>query len=759
MSTGSASHRNTASGNKRTARHLEPEEMLKTSRAASLSITADALDASIAPPVTNVDIACVQTNTSALEAASTTIEAFVRTLRYPQQRAVFRDNALRYLHTFAEFYRESKILLKTKDDPSHCPPSCKVTIPLQPTQRVKESVAFKALADESARIASEISLKMASQILKCKCLNNSDKKRESVEIFAKGLTNMAEILLAEINTSSTSKHDLVADLLSLHESDTIGHINMTLDRFVEIYREVNKLSAPLRLNPPKEAARPTHNQPPNTAHQTTDIARPSHPTTPSNPPPTLANPLPPPPPNPGEAPDLPNPFLTATTTTKGTTTATTPSPRTTAPTDFVSALSLLPPRQQQNTQPNTTNHAHPTLRQPTPTQQTPPTTAATTFAADQNIVAQFEEAFNYDLTPSSPTTNHTPTEQATPHNPPPLYTTLNPYSRGESVIYYSREYTTQELETIQLAEQSHHEQAAASRTATLNSLRTSGRTMTSTLSVPRPQPTNDSNTTPATTPVAIIHTTAQGDTDSSTITGTGDANTPSSRSTVSFHHTVTYGTHHGALQTLRTAILKCFAAAQADYIRAFNAKAIEANLSKIAARQRIEECAEATAITIHSEDTPTPRTVGATIDARIRRSQSEFEKRLESLEQRLANEKNKSASFERRLLQQNVQPQQPLQSPNPTSRPPVKDPGATTVGAAPKKYTQQQYSAQPTNPKPRWTPPPTATTHPRPISRGGRNNGTQQNASGRGHSRYNARGRGKHRYTSTHSNAPRRPPT
>jgi hypothetical protein len=458
----------------------------------------------------------------------------------------------------------------------------------------------------------------------------------------------------------------------------------------------------------------------------------------------------------------------------GTTTATTPSPRTAAPNDFVSALSLLPPRPQ----PNTTNNVNPTLRQPTPTQQTPPATAATTFAADQNVVAQFEEAFNYDLTPSSPTTNlpptakatpHNPpplyttnlppTAKATPHNPPPLYTTLNPYSRGESVIHYSREYTTQELDTIQLAEQSHSEQEAASRTATLNSLRTSGRTMTNTLSVPRPHPTNDNSIAPATTPVAIIHTTAQGDTDSSTITGTGDANTPSSRSTVSFHHNVTQGTHHNALKILHTATLKCFAAAQADYIHAFNAKAIEANLSKIAARQRIEECAEATAITIHSEDTPTPRTVGATIDARIQRSQNELEKRLQSLEQRLANEKNKSASFERRLIQHNAQPQQPLQSPNPPSRPPVKDPGATTVGAAPKKYTQQQSTTQPTHSKPRWTPPPTATTHSRQTNRGGQNSGTQQNASGRGNSRYSGRGRGKHRYTPTHSNAPRRPPT
>ena len=141
--------------------------------------------------------------------------------------------------------------------------------------------------------------------------------------------------------------------------------------------------------------------------------------------------------------------------------------------------------------------------------------------------------------------------------------------------------------------------------------------MTTNTSTPHPTHTNDNRPMPATTPVNIIHTNNHGDTDSSTITGTGDGTTPSSRSTVSFHPTIASGTHHGALHTLRTAILKCVAASQAEYIRAYNAKAIEANLSKVAARQRTEECAKSTAVTIHSEGTPTPRTVSATIDAHI----------------------------------------------------------------------------------------------------------------------------------------------
>jgi hypothetical protein len=273
--------------------------------------------------------------------------------------------------------------------------------------------------------------------------------------------------------------------------------------------------------------------------------------------------------------------------------------------------------------------------------------------------------------------------------------------------------------------------------------------MTTNLSTPTLEGANDAPATPLTTTINIVHTTTRGDTDSSTLTGTGDGNTPSSRSTVSFHRNLITGTHHNALKTLHTAVLKCYAEAQAEYIRAFNAKAIEANLTKIAARQRTEECAESTAITILSENTPTPRTVGATIDAKIRRSQQELEKRLQSLEQRLANEKQKSASFERRLQQK-----QHNQSPHTTThtaQQSAKDPGAYLVGAAQKKSTTPPtQTALPSTATPRWTPPPSTIQHPkRSAGRGERGNATTQNATGRGANRYNARGRQKNRPTST----------
>jgi hypothetical protein len=84
---------------------------------------------------------------------------------------------------------------------------------------------------------------MTAQVFKCKCLNNTNKQQETIKIYAKGLANMADILLAETNTENTNKHDLVAGLLSHYEQDALGHLTITLNCFIDIYKNANKLSA------------------------------------------------------------------------------------------------------------------------------------------------------------------------------------------------------------------------------------------------------------------------------------------------------------------------------------------------------------------------------------------------------------------------------------------------------------------------------------------------------------------------------------
>ena len=66
-------------------------------------------------------------------------------------------------------------------------------------------MAFKALASESAWITTKISLHMAAQELKCKHLNNANKQCKTIEIYAKGLANMAKIILAAVHAETISK--------------------------------------------------------------------------------------------------------------------------------------------------------------------------------------------------------------------------------------------------------------------------------------------------------------------------------------------------------------------------------------------------------------------------------------------------------------------------------------------------------------------------------------------------------------------------
>ena len=88
---------------------------------------------------------------------------------------------------------------------------------------------------------------MAAQILKCKCPNNADKQRKTIELYAKGLAKMAEIFLAETHADNINKHNLVIDLLTQYQQDTLSHLPINLSTIIEIYHDANHLQSPLKL--------------------------------------------------------------------------------------------------------------------------------------------------------------------------------------------------------------------------------------------------------------------------------------------------------------------------------------------------------------------------------------------------------------------------------------------------------------------------------------------------------------------------------
>ena len=610
-----------------------------------------------------------------LDAAIAKIESFVRTLRYPQQRAVFKDNAMRYITAFANFYRENKSLLKMKDDPTFCPSSCRIVIPLQPTPRVKESSAFKALADESAGVAKEIGIQLGKMVMKCKLLNNADKKRETIEIYSKALSNMAEILLAELDTNTYDKHALVADLLTHHQTDIIQHLSISLPDFILIYKTTNNI----------EKLPSTHE---NTPHPQPPPNKPS--TTPTNitlTPPnqtTMTSTL--------TTTPLPNTTLHQTaTTTQGQTTSDLTG-------DFVTANSLLnkSPSQQQRS-PSLQTHSTtsppcgpqqqpPNLPTPTPT-DTNPTPDCVIRHNSFDYTDAFAEAFNDDRLAHNAATT---TTQNRP-NLSPIRTTLNPYAKKQNLFSFSREFTSQEIDELDTIARIENLQQESQRLTLLDSLRDTVNTMNSHPVVHNHPQTP---TTHGTTNVlqSVTCNTARLDDAVSTLT-TMDDSTPSSRPSVTFHPTLISNSHTTILQKLHTAVIKCFVEAQTEYISVQNSILVEAHLTRIAARQRNEQTAEATAIILHSETTTPTRTIGIAIDNRIQKNRKELEQRLKAVEQQLEQAKNRNAAIARRL---NTTPAQDHQL--------AKDTGASTAGAATKKLasTQPHLSHQ----RQRWIPPP-----------------------------------------------------
>ena len=279
---------------------------------------------------------------------------------------------------------------------------------------------------------------------------------------------------------STTKHFLVADLLSHHEQDALGHLTITLDRFIEIYKQTNKLSTPLHVHPTQ----------PDPIHPTADCTGiPVEPTPQSH---------------------TPQQNTTQNTTQVQTTTTT----MTHHQNNFVTALSLTTnPTPMATIKPLIHQHPNP----PTPL-QSPTINYKNNLVNANSISAVFKQAFPYHTTPPPTDSPNNPTPNFNYSQPqlPPIQTTLNPYNRHTNIINYSHEYTPQELEAIQTAESASLQAQEASRITTLNSLQESChkscRNFNYITTTPHPTYTTNHDGVPTTMPntphpTSFIHTT------------------------------------------------------------------------------------------------------------------------------------------------------------------------------------------------------------------------------------------------------------
>jgi hypothetical protein len=115
-------------------------------------------------------------DTAPLEAAISRIDDFVLTLLYPEQRTILREHAVNFIRAFAEYYMDSKKLLRMTGNTEWIPNNCQVAVPLQPVEGILEIKAYKDLATTVDSFSRAISIQIKNFVIKCKTLNNDHYK-------------------------------------------------------------------------------------------------------------------------------------------------------------------------------------------------------------------------------------------------------------------------------------------------------------------------------------------------------------------------------------------------------------------------------------------------------------------------------------------------------------------------------------------------------------------------------------------------------
>jgi hypothetical protein len=141
---------------------------------------------------------------------------------------------------------------------------------------------------------------------------------------------------------------------------------------------------------------------------------------------------------------------------------------------------------------------------------------------------------------------------------------------------------------------------------------------------------------------------------------------------------------------------QCFTRVQLAYVTQYACNTIALNIHRVASKQRLKNSANATALTLANEmPPPLPKAITAVVNKQIQLSSNATEKRLQFLEDTVANERAKRQRLERDLSKRFVPPSIPptntnTKMPKPTTKrshttQPVKATGASMAGASVKK--------------------------------------------------------------------------
>lgn len=190
-----------------------------------------------------VDSSDASSKKTPLEAARDLANEFLQTLCFASQRSAYERRANEYIELFAEYYCESKNIIRMeKDRPRPSTKNCGCFFNFQPREGIKEIQAFKNLEGEANGLISTTLNSLGDLYLRGLKLNNGDRKQKLVEILATASADFAPFVLIECGLDSDIEpHDLVADFLLLHHKELMENkTNRTnIRQFTNTYRKVN----------------------------------------------------------------------------------------------------------------------------------------------------------------------------------------------------------------------------------------------------------------------------------------------------------------------------------------------------------------------------------------------------------------------------------------------------------------------------------------------------------------------------------------
>jgi hypothetical protein len=173
-------------------------------------------------------------DTRPLIVATGLVERYLLTLQCELIANAYREIATEFLSKFATYWNESKSIQKAEQRGKNSWPGyCEVKITLQPTDQVKESMVYKALAATADAASKRLSRDKRDLLHRMKVINNMDRRVELLEIVVSSIARMSNMILIDAGISDYGKHNLVADVLTLHSEVFASNLETTVKDFTE----------------------------------------------------------------------------------------------------------------------------------------------------------------------------------------------------------------------------------------------------------------------------------------------------------------------------------------------------------------------------------------------------------------------------------------------------------------------------------------------------------------------------------------------